>query len=465
MKKVKNNEEEISSMKAYKFSSQYTNINKIDKIYKLSYQYKLYYNNLMLKSIAEFFKDRSLPKYLHKIEDCSCLSARYKQTCGSQVKANIDSWLSSIAEKCNRIISKYYQTPEERLPFYYINKYHLWFRDDLVYNKGKTIIPTETIKLARRIFKHCMGEFPKMRNTTMILDKKVAEVEKSKNSFNYWIKLSTLIARDVIYLPIKSYDYFNNIKGIDKKVIQIIVTKDSINYAFVKDVEFIKDYNGFSEINVDHGLNAVLSSSSGSQYGIKFFKLLKKYDNIINHITQDRMKRGLYGTCPKLQRLYAKVRNLVKNEIGRCLNRMIKLENPKLIVMEDTVNINETVKSHGLSRRLLLRSGLAKIPERTKQKCDMRKIAFILVNSAYNSQRCSRCGYVHSDNRNKSDKSKFKCLNCGYKVNADYNASINIGVRRSNTVVDLYTPVRRIKEILDKEFLLNQAVYSAASGS
>jgi transposase len=144
---------------------------------------------------------------------------------------------------------------------------------------------------------------------------------------------------------------------------------------------------------------------------------------------------------------------------------MIKLENPKLIVMEDTVNINETVKSHGLSRRLLLRSGLVKIPERTKQKCDMRKIVFILVNSAYNSQRCSHCGYVHSDNRNKSDKSKFKCLNCGYKVNADYNASINIGVRRSNTVVDLYTSVKRIKEILDKEFLLKQAVYSAASGS
>jgi putative transposase len=459
--KIKLKDKEKEPIRTYKFSSQYTNSNKIDKIYKLSFQYKFYYNNLMKKSISEFFRDRKLPKYLDKIEDCSCLSARFKQTCGSQVKANINAWLCSIAENCNRIIFKRYKTDEERLPFYYINKYHLWFKDDIYCDKGKVKIPVEIIRLSRKIFKHCMGKFPVMHNCCMILDKKVAEVQKTDNSFDYWIKLSTLIARDVIYLPIKSYDYYNNIQGKDKKAIQILVHKDKVDYGFIKDIDMPK-YEGFSEIFVDHGLNSVLSSSSGSQYGKKFFKLLKKYDNIINWITKDRMKRGLYGTCPKLQRLYAKVRNLVKNEIGRCLNRMIKLEQPKVIIMEDSTNINETVLSHGVSRRLLQRSGFAKIPERAKGKCDLNKIVFILVNSAYNSQRCSRCGYVHRNNR---DGSKFKCLNCGFKINADYNASINISVRRSNTAIDIYTPYKKVKEILDREFLLNQAVYSAASGS
>lgn len=447
-------------IKTYKFSSQYTNSIKIDKIKELSYQYKKYYNTLLKKTVFDFYKDKKIPKYLTTIEGYK-LSARYKQTCGKQVNSNIDSWLSRIASDCNKIVNRYYKNSEERLPFYYINKYHLWFNNDIYCDKGKIKIPIEIIKISRKIFKHCIGKIPKMHNTTMILDSKVAEVQKSENSFDYWIKLSTLNKNDVIYLPIKSYDYYNKVEGKDKKSIQIIVKPNLVEYGFVKDVEIV-EYKGFSEINIDHGLNCLLSSSSGLQYGKKFIKILRKYDNIISHIIKDRMKKGLYNTSPKLQRLYAKVRNLVKNETGRCINRMIKLEQPKVIVMEDTTDINETVRSFGVERRILHRSGFAKIPSRVESKCKDNNIEFILVNSAYNSQRCKKCGYVHYNNRKYS---KFECLNCGYKVNADYNSSINIGIRRSNTAIDIYTPYKKVKEILEGEFLLKEAVYSAACGS
>jgi putative transposase len=448
-------------IKTYKFSSQYTNNIKIDKIKKLSYEYKKYYNTLLNKTIYDFYKDKKIPKYLPQIEGFTLLSARYKQTCGKQVKSNIDSWLSNIASDCNKIVYKYYKKPEERLSFYYINKYHLWFNNDIYCDKGKIKIPIEIIKISRKIFKHCMGKIPKMHNIAMVLDSKVANVEKSNNSFDYWIKLSTLNKNGVIYLPIKSYDYYNKVRGKDKKSIQIIIKPNLVEYGFIKDVNIDK-YEGFSEISIDHGLNCLLSSSSGSQYGKKFITLLRKYDNIINHIVQDRMRKGLYKTCPKLQRLYAKVSNLVKNETGRSINRLIKLEQPKVVVMEDTTDINETVKSFGVARRLLSRSGFAKIPKRMESKCKDKNVKFILVNSAYNSQRCEKCGYVHSDNRHGS---KFKCLNCGYKINADYNASRNISVRRSNTAIDIYTPYRKVKDILEREFLLKKAVYSAACGS
>ncbi|EMA54745.1 RNA-guided endonuclease InsQ/TnpB family protein [Halococcus thailandensis] len=46
----------------------------------------------------------------------------------------------------------------------------------------------------------------------------------------------------------------------------------------------------------------------------------------------------------------------------------------------------------------------------------------------HTSQRCSRlgCGFTHEDNRNGTE---FCCQNCGYTVNADYNAAKNIGLR------------------------------------
>jgi IS605 OrfB family transposase len=47
-----------------------------------------------------------------------------------------------------------------------------------------------------------------------------------------------------------------------------------------------------------------------------------------------------------------------------------------------------------------------------------------LVNPRYTSQRCSKCGHIHKDNR--KSQSSFECVECGYGANADYNASINI---------------------------------------
>ncbi len=52
------------------------------------------------------------------------------------------------------------------------------------------------------------------------------------------------------------------------------------------------------------------------------------------------------------------------------------------------------------------------------------KTNVIKVDPAYTSQTCSCCGYVDKDNRKTQDK--FKCVSCGHKENADFNAAKNI---------------------------------------
>ena len=78
-------------LKTYKFTSKYTNKNKNDKIYQLSYEYKKYYNILIKKSLINFYNEGFLPKYLDRL-DCSLLSERYKQVCGSQVRSTLQPW-------------------------------------------------------------------------------------------------------------------------------------------------------------------------------------------------------------------------------------------------------------------------------------------------------------------------------------------------------------------------------------
>ena len=53
------------------------------------------------------------------------------------------------------------------------------------------------------------------------------------------------------------------------------------------------------------------------------------------------------------------------------------------------------------------------------------------VDPAYTSQTCSICGHIDKENRQTQEK--FKCTMCGFELNADHNAAINIA--RSNKYV------------------------------
>lgn len=48
----------------------------------------------------------------------------------------------------------------------------------------------------------------------------------------------------------------------------------------------------------------------------------------------------------------------------------------------------------------------------------------VVVPPQYTSQKCSRCNYTDSHNR--ISQSKFRCGKCGFEINADVNAAMNI---------------------------------------
>ncbi|RQG93421.1 RNA-guided endonuclease InsQ/TnpB family protein [Natrarchaeobius chitinivorans] len=68
----------------------------------------------------------------------------------------------------------------------------------------------------------------------------------------------------------------------------------------------------------------------------------------------------------------------------------------------------------------------ARFVELVEYKVESTALFVDTVNPAYTSQRCSCCGFTHENNRN--DK-QFECVDCGYEVNADYNAAKNIANR------------------------------------
>ena len=53
-------------------------------------------------------------------------------------------------------------------------------------------------------------------------------------------------------------------------------------------------------------------------------------------------------------------------------------------------------------------------------------IAVRKINPCCTSQRCSKCGYIASENR--TTQERFRCIKCGFSANADFNASQNISL-------------------------------------
>jgi putative transposase len=59
--------------------------------------------------------------------------------------------------------------------------------------------------------------------------------------------------------------------------------------------------------------------------------------------------------------------------------------------------------------------------------CIREGIQFSLVNPRYTSKTCPICGHIHDNNRKTQEH--FKCVKCGFSMNADHVAALNIALR------------------------------------
>ncbi len=112
-------------------------------------------------------------------------------------------------------------------------------------------------------------------------------------------------------------------------------------------------------------------------------------------------------------------------------------KNHGVIVMEDLMIGNMTKSAKGTANdpgknvkqkagliRAILAQGWGYFKRMLEYKLKERGGRLVLVNPAYTSQRCSKCGHVAADNR--KTQSQFTCVACGHSMNADHNAALNI---------------------------------------
>ena len=94
------------------------------------------------------------------------------------------------------------------------------------------------------------------------------------------------------------------------------------------------------------------------------------------------------------------------------------------------INMEKLTKD-GFNNKILRNWSYYQLQQYIEYKAEREGIKVRYIDPAYTSQTCSRCGHIDKENRQTQEK--FICTKCGFELNADHNASINIA--RSNKYV------------------------------
>ena len=180
----------------------------------------------------------------------------------------------------------------------------------------------------------------------------------------------------------------------------------------------------------------------------RVWALMKKYRSESNLEKANIIRENNFGEIKYNKKKY-KFDSTVKNYINHEIKVMLDEEKPTEIVAEKLDFQSFTKKLPKKIKRKLSRWIKGYIQERLEYIASLRQIKIIMINPAYTSQVCNLCGAF-----GKRNGKAFTCKTCG-TMDADYNASCNIGDRKNDIEITLYTPYKKVKEILLKRYNLS----------
>ena len=124
----------------------------------------------------------------------------------------------------------------------------------------------------------------------------------------------------------------------------------------------------------------------------------------------------------KLRRLHARLSNIRSNYIHQYTHYIVS-NLPCRVVMED-LNVSGMMKNKHLSKAIQEQCFFEFIRQ-MKYKCEWNDIEFIQVSRFYpSSKTCSNCGCIKHDL--KLSGRTYSCSECGFVIDRDLNAAINL---------------------------------------
>jgi putative transposase len=197
-------------------------------------------------------------------------------------------------------------------------------------------------------------------------------------------------------------------------------------------------------IGVDLGLNRPAVTSTRQFLGDRRWK---EQERRIFRLRRKLQAKGTRSAKRHLKRLSGKRFRQRKDHDHVLSKQIVASASPgSTIVLENLTNIRETSKigrgkknKHVENKRRMHSWSFAQLYSFVTYKAEHKGMTVVKVDPRHTSQMCSHCGYHHRSNRR--SQSLFLCRQCGYQLNADLNASINIRNKYLASLAQDGTPV------------------------
>ena len=395
------------------------------------------------------------------------LSERYKQVCQYQVVGMLDSHLENVMSDFRKVVYKSNIDEGTKTQLFYINKYHKWFSRESIkipkYVGDKRVkdeyvtIDKSVQRLAIKILRNLIDtrRKPRYNNINMNLDAKVVtiadKVEDKAKSFEYWLKVATLEKGKPILIPIKTNGYYEDVEGKRCNSVQVNSDYDTkeISFRFIKEIPKVEYEPITDSIAVDAGLTTFLATDFGDLFGQQMLDHLKEKDALLQAMQKSNQKHNREVNSNRYKRTVQDIREYIKNEVCRIINRIIEIYKPKEIVTEE-LDFRFTNNLSKQLRRIIRNFGMRVLKNKLASIEEIYGIKITKVNPAYTSKTCDLCGYV--DSRNRKGK-KFLCLMCGHEIDADVGGARSIRGRSSVENSYKYYSVAKVLQVTVENYL------------
>jgi IS605 OrfB family transposase len=238
----------------------------------------------------------------------------------------------------------------------------------------------------------------------------------------YFLSIPTAAGRGTrISIPILRsayiYEYLDNIDKMKIGASELVRFDDSywFNLTIKQDIT-IQEHG--TPVGIDFGMRNIAVSCalenghprirlwSGKQAQHKrreFLKLIGKYQ-----------QKGLLRKVRKKKRRYRDYMQTKNHQVSRNIIDFAEQFDKPYIILEDLNNFRKQQDWTFAELRIFV-----------EYKALHAGIDIIAVDARYTSQKCNKCGHVSKKNRPGGDII-FSCQECGYTVNSDVNAAINL---------------------------------------
>lgn len=338
------------------------------------------YRKALAFFIGKFWNDEKISKFndssVYKLFQSEWMSARLKQCAAKQAAMVVKGAKKKLNDRRYRL--------------------------KLLISDGKT---EEAERLQKIIDKNPVSK-PSADSINPELDYRFIEIQKSETAeFDFWIKFSST-GLPIFFIPVKSSKHMNKMfrNGVVKRGCRISSQSITLNF---ETLEPVKVECG-QQIGIDLGISTGISCSNGQL------------------LYRDKDGHSIESIVSKMSRLKPGSKAMERAQRHRdnfmhWLVKQISLDGIKTICIEKLFDMGRGKRIPRKFKHWNFRLFLTILKARLRDA----GVQIIEVDPCCTSKRCSKCGRVRQSNR----KGKiYKCDHCGNTMDADLNASINIGL-------------------------------------